>query len=213
MNPQPSSYCLVFSAPVELSLKPTTFSRMHCGPDRQLTLCVRVDALVGGRVVSAREFQLDQGRAVLGSTIFEDPLRLVLAADTRTGRSRSVLRVSILAAPTTSRQKSELLTIAGTSSGGLGLWRLPEEQVGLFLGERWFKRRPDAGARTLERRSARSSPGSLIANLSEEVERLVVAQADSERRPARMRKERVSSVDIPSGTPGGAPRNLTTSWG
>lgn len=203
MNSQHVNNCLVFSTPVELTLKPTGFSRKHDGPSRQQVMCVKLDALLGGRVVTARDFRFDQSRALLGSAIFDDPVRLVLAADKRTGRSRSVLRVSILAAPTTPGQEVELLDIERTVPGGLGVWDLPDEQVGLFLGDRWFP----AGAAALEPVPvgpalaadspipARSSAGSFLASLSEEVERLLAAQADKQQlaRPKRGREvERLS---------------------
>src|SRR5690606_22208582 len=70
--------------------------------------------------------------------IFDEPVRLALAADDRVSRSRSVLRVSVVAAPTTGRQQAELLEIERTVSGGLGLRDLPRGRVGLFLGDRWI---------------------------------------------------------------------------
>ena len=129
---------LILSAPVTLSLRVDHLHIEHNRPGLQPIVGYGTSILMGERVLSTCDYTYGVGAAFEKGTFFADPLRLALLAQQGPGRERGLLRVALAAAPTTPFQEAEALEIQARFSEDFRLWTLPENQVGVPLGEHWL---------------------------------------------------------------------------
>lgn len=133
---------LIISAPLELSLELESFYVENDKPGFHEILGLAISVLAGDRTLSKGDYTYARGHALLESSVFEDPLRVALLAGKSHGAERGMLRVALAGAPTTITQEAELRDIDKRLPDGLALWTLPEDQIGVPLGERWFPAGP-----------------------------------------------------------------------
>ena len=97
---------------------------------------------LGSRELVRCPYDREEAYAILGSPIFDDPLRLALQANNSLGREKGLLRVALAAIPTTGEQESWLRSADEALPWGLGLRRMEGGLSGLSLGDLWFPGNP-----------------------------------------------------------------------
>ena len=151
---------LVFSAPVQLSVRIESYHLRHDGPGAQMPVVYTLSFRLGERELSRMDYPHGPARVLLDTSVLDDPVRIAMRAQKSPGRERGLLRIVLAAAPTTDIQEAIIMDADHSLPDGMALWDLPEGRVGLSLGDRWLSAGPDVltpipigedmGARLLE---------------------------------------------------------------
>ena len=134
---------LVFSAAVQVTAQVESYHLASRGPEPQVPVGYTLSFHLGARSLSRMDYPHGPALALLDGDILSDPVRLALRAQKNPGREKGLLRVVLAAAPTTSRQEAAILDADRSLAEGMALWDLPDEQIGLSLGDRWFPAGPE----------------------------------------------------------------------
>lgn len=135
--------CIQFSDPVFVRAKIETYGmRYRSGRDYDIVSC-RMSFWMGERWLSEFDYPHDAARLLVDGPILQDPVRLAMIAQTWPGREQGRLRIVLAGASTVEIQEAQVLHADRTLPSTLALWPLPDDEVGLRFGDRWFPAAPE----------------------------------------------------------------------
>jgi hypothetical protein len=126
-----------FSEPVQLRAEIESYFLQRI-EEPQTPLGYKLSFSMGDRWLSQRDYPHGAARVLLDSGVLDDPLTIALRAQTTPGRDKGLLRVVLAAAPTTALQEAIIVDADRSLPETMALWSLPEEQIGISLGDLWF---------------------------------------------------------------------------
>lgn len=133
---------LVLSVPVHITVGIESYHLQDAGRRAQLPVGYSLEFRMGGRFLSRINYPYGPARALIDGGVLDDPVRLALCAFKSAGREKGLLRVAIAAAPTTVVQEAKILDADRSLPETMALWQLPDDQIGVRLGDRWFPAGP-----------------------------------------------------------------------
>jgi hypothetical protein len=133
---------LVLSVPVQITVAIESYHLPSAGREGQLPVGYALEVRMGGRFLSRMTYPYRPARVLLEGGVLDDPVRLALRAFKSAGREQGLLRVAMAATPTTAVQEAKILDADRSLPETMALWQLPDDQVGIRLGDRWFPAGP-----------------------------------------------------------------------
>jgi len=132
---------VTFSAPVQVRAEIESYHlRDVTGP--QTPVGYNLSFFMGERRLSRIDYPHGAARVLLDSGVLDDPMLIALQAQTSPRRDEGLLRIALAAAPTTDEQEAILIDAHRSLPEGMALWELPEDRIGVGLGDLWLPAGP-----------------------------------------------------------------------